>query len=208
MADVTLYGSAVSTYVRTVRMTLAEKGVPYDLKEMWVDSPELAQRHPFKKIPAFRHGDFELYEAFPIARYVDEAFPGPALQPADPKARARMTQWISVHSSYCYPTMIGRIVLERLAPKFLGRPTSEDTVKSAVPDAEHQLQVLDSAIGNGPYAGGREPNLADFFLYPVMFYLSMMPEGGALLERRSALKRWMEAMGGRKSVKETMPSLS
>src|SRR5918994_5343444 len=74
MADVTLYGIPISTYVRSVRMALAEKGVSYDLVEGWADHPEIAKRQPFGKIPAFRHGDFELYEAFAIARYVDEAF--------------------------------------------------------------------------------------------------------------------------------------
>ena len=63
MADVTLYGTPLSTYVRTVRMALAEKDVSYELIEGWPDHPEIAKRQPFGKIPAFRHGDFELYEA-------------------------------------------------------------------------------------------------------------------------------------------------
>ena len=69
MAQITLYGSPISTFVRTARIALAEKGVSYDLKDVWVDSPEIQQRHPFQKIPVMRHGDFELYETFAIARY-------------------------------------------------------------------------------------------------------------------------------------------
>jgi glutathione S-transferase len=207
MAQVTLYGSPISTYVRTARITLAEKGVSYDLKDVWVDSPEITQRHPFQKIPVLRHGDFELYETFAVARYVDEAFSGPALQPSDPKARARMTQWISVHNSYCYPTLIGGIVLERVAPKLLNRPSDEAKIKATMPDAEQRLDVLEKALGTTPYLAGMEPSLADYFLYPVMFYISVVPEGNALLESRPGLRRWMAAIGDRKSVKDTTPSL-
>jgi glutathione S-transferase len=42
MADVTLYGTPLSTYVRTVRMALAEKDVSYELIEGWPDHPEIA----------------------------------------------------------------------------------------------------------------------------------------------------------------------
>jgi glutathione S-transferase len=207
MAQVTLYGSPISTYVRTARIALAEKGVGYDLKDVWVDSPEIKQRHPFQKIPVLRHGDFELYETFAVTRYIDEAFPGPALQPSDAKARARMTQWISVHNSYCYPTLIGGIVLERVAPKLLNRPSDEAKIKATLPDAQQRLDVLEKALGTTPYLAGIEPTLADYFLYPVMFYVSVVPGGNALLESRPGLRRWMAAIGDRRSVKDTTPSL-
>jgi glutathione S-transferase len=207
MADVTVYGSPASTYVRSVRMTLAEKDVPYELVEGWADHPEIAKRQPFGKVPAFRHGDLELYESFAIARYVDEAFRGPALQPGDAKARARMTQLISMHSSYCYPTMIGGIVIERVAPKLFNRPADEEKVKNAVPGVDKVLGVLEPMAGSGPYLLGREVSLADLFLYPVMFFLSLMPEGEPLLKKRPALSKWLKAVGDRQSAKDTMPPL-
>ena len=131
MADVTVYGSPVSTYVRSVRMTLAEKDVPYELVEGWADHPEIAKRQPFGKVPAFRHGDLELYESFAIARYVDEAFRGPALQPGDAKARARMTQLISMHSGYCYPTMIGGIGVVAMKADSDRSPRSVSCIETA-----------------------------------------------------------------------------
>ena len=58
MADPIVYGPAISTYVRTVRLVLAEKNVAYDLvgvdllKGEHKSEAHLA-RHPFGKIPAF-----------------------------------------------------------------------------------------------------------------------------------------------------------
>jgi len=175
--------------------------------EGWADHPEIAKRQPFGKVPAFRHGDLDLYESFAIARYVDEAFRGPALQPGDAKARARMTQLISMHSSYCYPTMIGGIVIERVAPKLFNRPADEEKVKNAVPGVDKVLGVLEPMAGSGPYLLGREVSLADLFLYPVMFFLSLVPEGEPLLKKRPALAKWLKTVGERQSAKDTMPPL-
>jgi glutathione S-transferase len=102
-----------------VRLALEEKGVAYELVPVdifAVDGPpsEHVTRHPFGKIPAFEHTGFCLYEAGAITRYIDEAFGGPPLQPADPRNRARMNQIISILDSYAYRTC--RAIPRRRAP--------------------------------------------------------------------------------------------
>src|SRR5262245_50259086 len=109
--DTTLYGAAYSVYVRACRLTLEEKNVPYELVEIDVFAPQCPppshlDRHPFGRIPAFEHDGFGIYEAAAIERYVDEAFAGPPLQPDTAKARARMTQTISMVDSYAYRPMV------------------------------------------------------------------------------------------------------
>jgi glutathione S-transferase len=111
MDDVTLFGLERSVYTRIVRLVLEEKAVAYTLRETEIFGSdgvpaEHLVRHPFGRIPALRHGDFSLYEASAIARYVDEAFAGPALQPTAPRARARMNQAISILDSYAYRPMV------------------------------------------------------------------------------------------------------
>jgi hypothetical protein len=87
-----VFGAPYSVYVRAVRLALEEKGVAYELVPVdifAVDGPpsEHLTRHPFGKIPAFEHTGFCLYEAGAIIRYIDGAFAGPPLQPADPRNR-------------------------------------------------------------------------------------------------------------------------
>ncbi len=74
MSDIVVYGFAPSTYVRTARQALAEKGVDNDLETGEFGSAALLELHPFSRIPAFAHGDVRLYETSAIVRYVDEAF--------------------------------------------------------------------------------------------------------------------------------------
>jgi glutathione S-transferase len=58
-----LYGPAYSTYTRTARLALEEKGVAYDLRE--VDTlagegqrAEHLARHPWGKVPILEHDGF------------------------------------------------------------------------------------------------------------------------------------------------------
>jgi len=99
-----VFGAPYSVYVRAVRLALEEKGVPYELVPVDIFAPggpppEHRERHPFGKIPALEHAGFRLYEAGAITRYVDEAFPGPRLQPEEPRSRARMNQIIGILDS-------------------------------------------------------------------------------------------------------------
>ena len=55
MAKPVVYGPAYSTYTRTVRLALEEKGVDYDLVEVDLiagatQAPEHLARHPFGKV--------------------------------------------------------------------------------------------------------------------------------------------------------------
>src|SRR6185437_15690415 len=89
-----LHGYRYSVYVRIARLVLAEKGVAYDRVEVNPFAPDMPASylalHPFGRVPALVHDGFALYETAAITRYVDRAFPGPALQPAEAKALARM----------------------------------------------------------------------------------------------------------------------
>jgi glutathione S-transferase len=89
MSKVAVYGFQVSTFVNIVGLVLVEKGVPFafhDLASEMGTARHLAL-HPFNRVPILEHDGFRLYETAAIALYVDEAFDGPPLRPADAKAR-------------------------------------------------------------------------------------------------------------------------
>ncbi|HEY3910163.1 MAG TPA: glutathione S-transferase N-terminal domain-containing protein [Stellaceae bacterium] len=115
-----LFGAPYSVYVRAARLALDEKGVDYELVPIDIFVPggpskEHLTRHPLGNIPSFEHAGFRLYEAGAIMRYVDEAFPGPPLQPVEVRARARMNQVISIIDSYAYRTLVWDIYVERVS---------------------------------------------------------------------------------------------
>ena len=134
MAKPVLHGPGYSTYVRTARLALEEKGVEYDLNEInfiadGIPDDQLA-RHPFGKVPALSHDDFEVYEPVAIARYIDEAFDGPALQPSGAADRARMTQVCAILDSYTYPTAITGVFIQRAVMPMMVPPRSSFWISS------------------------------------------------------------------------------
>ncbi len=209
-ADATLFGAAYSVYVRAARLALEEKGVAYELVPVDVFAEgclpaEHLRRHPFGRIPAFEHGGFRLYETGAITRYVDEAFVGPALQPAPARERARMNQALGVLDAYAYRTLVWDIYVERVSGPKRGRATDEERVRSALPRAAVCLSALDETMGGGPFLAGPRLTLADLHAAPMFAYLAAAPEGRALLADRPRLSAWLEKMEARPSMLATAP---
>ncbi len=202
MSTLTLHGFPISTYVRTCRMAADEKGVAYELDPAEPQTPEQLAQHPWGKVPAMTHGDVKLYETTAIAEYIDDAFDGPALQPADVATRAKMHQHISVINCYLYPPSIVSIVIQRLVVPQQGGSADEDMIKAAIPKAEKALGVVNDALDDSEYLVGDSMTLADLFLLPITHYLSVTaPEGQDLLSKTPNINRWQEQMLQRESAK-------
>lgn len=207
MTDITVYGFPLSTFVRTVRMTLVEKGLAYDLEPVAPHSPEIAERHPWGKVPAFQHGAVRLFETQAICRYIDEMFDGPALQPSYPGGRARMAQWISAYCDNAYRHLVQALIIQRLAVPRMGGTPDEDIIAANLPDAKSSLGIFDKALAEHEFLAGGRLTLADLFLAPLVFYLPMTPEGQALLPEVPNLQRWYEIIAARDSFKQTVPDM-
>jgi glutathione S-transferase len=213
VSEPVLFGAPYSVYVRSVRLALAEKGVPYRLVEVDVFAPGgppaeyLAQHHPFGRIPAFEHDGFRLYETGAIARYVDEAFAGPRLQPSDPRDRARMNQIISVLDNYAYRTLVWDIFVERVRAPAQGRQSDEARIAAALPKARACLAALTELMGEKPFFAGHDLTLADLHAAPMLIYFRMAVEGAALLGEAPVLGAWLGRMERRDSHRATRSPL-
>src|SRR5882762_3398419 len=116
MSDIVIYGFLGSPFVRSVEMALEEKGVSYRVEPVIPGSQrseEHLKRHPFARVPVIDHGDYRLYEAQAILRYLDAAFPEPSLQPKEARAIGRMNQIIGINDWYFFPKVAAVIVFNR-----------------------------------------------------------------------------------------------
>jgi len=62
MADVVVYGIPFSSYTWSARVALKEKGVAFEMIDSQPHTQLQNELHPFGKVPAFRHGEFTLFE--------------------------------------------------------------------------------------------------------------------------------------------------
>ena len=207
MSKPTLYGPAYSTYTRSVRLALVEKGVDYNLVEVDFLTGSMpadqVERHPFARVPAFAHDGFEIYEVTAIERYIDEAFDGPALQPEAVKERARMNQIISIIDSYTYSCTVGQLVIQRIVMPMLGEQSDEDAISAAMPEISKCMGVIAGLLGAGKFLVNDRVTLADLHLAPIFDYFQSTPDSDSILQEHPGLRSWWAEMSERESMNKT-----
>jgi glutathione S-transferase len=203
-----VFGAAYSVYVRIVRLALAEKGVAYQLVDVDVFAPggpphDYLARHPFGRIPAFEHDGFRLYETGAIARYVDEAFDGPLLQPIDARGRARMNQIISLLDNYAYRAVVWDLFVEEVRAPTQGRSPDDARVAAALPRVATCFDALVGLMADHDHLAGDALTLADLHAAPMLIYGRLAPSCAALLHERPALEAWLNRLVQRPSIAGT-----
>ncbi|MCF3638651.1 glutathione S-transferase [Rhizobium sp. TRM95111] len=204
-APVTLFGARYSVYVRIVLAVLGEKGVacglvPVDVFAEDGLSADYLSRHPFGRIPAFEHDGFRLHETSAIARYVDEAFPGPSLQPAGLRERARMNQIVAMLDNYAYRPMVWDVYVERVLRAAEGAAADEARIAAGLSQARVFLDALAALSGGSRRLAGPDLSLADLHAAPIFDYFTQAPDGAAMLGEFPALGEWWERLRTRPSV--------
>ncbi len=208
MPDITLWGFDGSTYVRTVKMLLAEKGVT-DFKQVPLNvlagepkAPEHLERHPFGKVPVVDYDGLRLLETSAITRYLNDKLPGPSLIPASPEDRARMDMMIGITDSYGYGALLG-VAGYYLFPDFIG---GQDDAKLAGA-RDTAVKVMTFAMktkGSSKFLAG-DLSLADLYLAPPVFYASLTPDADEVLDVEG-VRAWWDAVQALPSYQSTVPS--
>lgn len=161
-----LYGMRASPYVRKVLAYAAEKGIELEVVPAGLGrgGPEFEAASPFRKMPAFSHGDFLISDSSAIITYLDTLFPEPNLIPTEAKARAK-TIWFEEFADTIMTGCGAKIFFNRVVAKLIGREGDEsvaalaekeelpplyDYIESVIPDSgflvEDRLTLADIAV--------------------------------------------------------------
>ncbi len=206
MPDITLWGFDNSTYVRTVKMLLAEKGVtkfkqvPLNVLKGEPRSKEHLQRHPFGKVPVLDYDGMRVLETAAIARFLNDKLPGVSLIPASPEERARMDMVIGIIDSYGYDALLGGVAAYHLFPDFAGGK-NEKARQQGVETGRKAIEFVEKTRGSSPFIAG-ELSLADLYLAPVMAYVAMTPDKD-VITGVGGFTGWWDRMQALPSFKST-----
>lgn len=150
-----IIGSYVSPYVRKVLACMALKGIDdYEIDPItpFFGGEEFQRLSPLRRIPVLIHGDLVLNDSTVICAWLDEAFPGHPLLPADPADRAK-ARWLEEYAD----TRLGELTIWSLfyqkivGPMVFGDATDEARVEQAL--AEGLPAALDYLEREAPGAG-------------------------------------------------------
>ncbi|MBW4655052.1 MAG: glutathione S-transferase family protein [Kaiparowitsia implicata GSE-PSE-MK54-09C] len=206
MPTITVYGTPISTYVRTVRLLLEEAGVEYTLNSVDIfngetKSADYLAKHPFGKVPTVDVGGNMIYETAAIVSYLDAAVMNGRFSPVDPLVRARMQQIMAIVDSYLYAPAIQTVVIQRLIVPSQGGETDEAAVEAAVAPLKTALEAIEALAVSNPYLLGGEISLADFHLIPIFVYLSKTPEFETAIAQSPKLQSWWSTAQALATVK-------
>lgn len=159
-----ILGKASSINVRKVLWTCAELQLPFD-REDWgsgfqaTHTPEFLALNPCAMVPVIQDGDFTLWESNTIIRYLVANYPGADLYPTEPRARARVDQWIDWQASelnrswsYAFTSLVRR------SPDYQDRAA----LARGIEQWSKNMDILNRQLEKtGAYVSGERFSLAD-----------------------------------------------
>jgi len=189
-----LVSHALCPYVQRAAIVLHEKGIPFERRDVDLsDKPEwFLQISPLGKTPVLLAGGEAIFESAVICEYLDETRP-PRLHPEDALARARERAWME----------FGSAVLSGIA--VLYSAADDAALDKAYAALRGRFERLEAVLGEGPWFAGRRFGLVDAVFGPVFRYFDVIPPE-MLFDGLPRVQRWREALAGRPSVREAVPT--
>ncbi|MBT8138290.1 MAG: glutathione S-transferase family protein [Gammaproteobacteria bacterium] len=170
-----LHGFAYSNYYNIVKHVLLHKGVPFKEDLQWGGSDDYLQLSPAGKIPSMTlDGGEHLSESSVCCDYLEDAYPDPALYPADALARARVRQIMKIAELYL------ELSCRRLLPFAFTQSEVPAPIAGEVREVVSRgIAALNQLCEFSPFVTGSQQSMADIYLRYVMGVTDL---GGTLLK--------------------------
>ena len=135
MGAMKIVGSYVSPYVRKVLACMNLKGLTYEVDPItpFFGNDEFERLSPLRRIPVLIDGDFSISDSTVICEYLDDAYAGHRLYPADPKHRARARWFEEFADTRLGDLFIWSLFYQKVVrPLVWGESTDEERVAKAL----------------------------------------------------------------------------
>ena len=188
----TLVSHALCPYVQRAAIVLAEKGVPYERRDINLAAKPawFTALSPLGKTPLLQVGDTALFESAVICEYLDETR-HPRLHPLDPLERARHRAWIEFASA----------LLATIAGFYSA--TDAAALRARRDDLAHRFGQLEAVLGDGPFFAGSAFSLVDAAMAPAFRYFDVFDtlQDFGVFDATPRVRRWRTELARRPAVR-------
>lgn len=154
---ITLYGVALSNYYNKTKLTLLEKGIPFNEEAAPPSQdPSMLSRSPLGKIPYIKTAQGYLSESQAILEYLEDTFPEKPLYPVTVFDRAKCREFI-FHLELNVELVTRRLYKEA----FFGGAVSDEIKQEVKVQVVSGLNGLARLAKFSPYALGDSFSAAD-----------------------------------------------
>jgi glutathione S-transferase len=197
-----IWGRKTSSNVQKVMWAIGEIGLPHERIDISGPfgknrEPAYLAMNPNGLVPTLEEEDgFLLWESNSIVRYLAAKHRSSVLEPADPHARARASQWMDWQLSVAGPA---------ITPAFWGliRTPPEKRDHAAIEDAKTKttvaMKMMDEQLAKTAYLAGDAFSYGDIPVGIMAYrYRELVPERPHLKN----FERWYAAISARQAFKD------
>ncbi|MED6216384.1 putative glutathione S-transferase [Stylosanthes scabra] len=198
--DVKLLGVLGSPFVCRVQIALKLKGVEYQFvpQDLQNKSEELLKYNPIhKKVPVLVHNEKPINESLIIVEYIDEAWKGKSILPADPYQRALARFWAKFIDD--------KVFIAAWKSVFT---VDKNEREKNVEEVHEAFQILEDEL-KGKFFGGEEFGFVDIAAVNIAFWVPLIQEVAGLQlltnEKFPKLYKWSQEFMNQPTIKECLP---
>jgi glutathione S-transferase len=197
-----LHGAAGSNYYNMVKSAMLEKNIAFEpVMAPPSQEPDYLAKSSMGKIPCIETDKGFLAETHAILDYLEDAYPKPALLPADPFARAKVRELVQSLELYI------ELVARRGFGVLFGREVPQDVKEGLKKDLPKGIAAIKRLAKFSPWIAGSQFTYADLFAYWAFSLANLSAKQNAgidLLAELPGAEAWYERVGARESVKKAL----
>jgi glutathione S-transferase len=206
-----LYSGPLSLFTAKVRVALDEKALAYERIDVgWSlahryepHHPDVMALNPKQQVPVLVDGDVVVYDSTQILEYLEDAYPQPALRPADVAGRARCRRLEASADEQLFP-LVWNLIEEAFYPAANGVRDEARLADARTAIAAH-YDGLDAELKGRAYFCG-DFSYADIATF--IFVQAASGLGSAPADDQLAFCVWLDRMRERPAVRREVDAMN
>ena len=201
-----LYHLPLSPYARKVRMVLAEKRLPFELRveKVWQRRPEYLELNPAGSVPTLvEDNGLVIPDSGAITEYLDEAYPDTALLGRTIGERVETRRLVAWFDQKFFNEVVRNLLFEKTMKQSLGQGAPEAAaLRTGYANLKPHLTYIGWLAENRKWLAGANLSLADFAAAAMLSSLDFI--GDVDWSLSAPAKDWYARMKSRPALRAVL----